>query len=381
MGLIRLLLALSVVTAHTKPLLGIPWLAMTGGLPSVQLFFVISGFYMSLILRDKYRGPGSYRRFLLSRFLRLWPTYLVVLAMTIVVSMLVHWRMGYHLYPVENFLQGWPHFSTLTALVLLGATLMLVGQDVIMFLALNRDTGGLYFTKNFSAEPSPMFRYLLCQPAWSLGSELLFYAIAPLLLRGSSLLLAGVSALGVGIHLFLGTLSALPLDPWNYRFFPTELPFFLVGALAHHAYRWLLERQLLAPRAGKAAFGIVVAAIVAFPSLPFENGYLSMLLFCILFAGALPWIFHLLRDSKRDRWIGELSYPLYLSHWSIWLLLVCPPWPWLKAHIGDVTVVVSLLVSVALCRFVVGPVDRFRARITGADSARGDRKLSRNIAA
>jgi peptidoglycan/LPS O-acetylase OafA/YrhL len=44
------------------------------------LFFVVSGFYMSFIINEKYSVlPNGTSRFYLNRFLRLYPTYLAVL--------------------------------------------------------------------------------------------------------------------------------------------------------------------------------------------------------------------------------------------------------------------------------------------------------------
>lgn len=51
MGLIRILLAISVIIAHTESILGFN---MVGGTLAVQAFFIISGFYMALILSEKY---------------------------------------------------------------------------------------------------------------------------------------------------------------------------------------------------------------------------------------------------------------------------------------------------------------------------------------
>ena len=52
MGTIRFLLAVSVVVFHAKrPLLG---LTLVEGTVAVQLFFIISGFYMALVLTEKY---------------------------------------------------------------------------------------------------------------------------------------------------------------------------------------------------------------------------------------------------------------------------------------------------------------------------------------
>ena len=72
MGILRVILAIAVVISHSESFLG---LKFTGGLVSVQIFFIISGFYMTMILDNKYVGKGSYRLFLSNRFLRLYPIY------------------------------------------------------------------------------------------------------------------------------------------------------------------------------------------------------------------------------------------------------------------------------------------------------------------
>ena len=47
---------------------------------AVALFFVVSGFYMSFIITEKYSVlPNGTSRFYLNWFLRLYPTYLAVL--------------------------------------------------------------------------------------------------------------------------------------------------------------------------------------------------------------------------------------------------------------------------------------------------------------
>jgi peptidoglycan/LPS O-acetylase OafA/YrhL len=80
MGLIRVLLALAVVDFHavrfasSPHFLNLPWI--NGGV-AVQSFFVISGFYMALILSGKYAGRGVFV-FYRARFLRLYPAYWIV---------------------------------------------------------------------------------------------------------------------------------------------------------------------------------------------------------------------------------------------------------------------------------------------------------------
>ena len=56
---------------------------MIPGTEAVEIFFIISGFYMGLILRGKYEQRAhSTRLFYQNRFLRLYPTYLVCVLLT-----------------------------------------------------------------------------------------------------------------------------------------------------------------------------------------------------------------------------------------------------------------------------------------------------------
>src|SRR3569623_308588 len=86
MGFLRVLLALSVLIAHSEEFLGIK---LIGGRLAVETFFIISGFYMSLVLSEKYGHiKNSYKLFISNRFLRLLPVYWVVLNATAVVSLI-----------------------------------------------------------------------------------------------------------------------------------------------------------------------------------------------------------------------------------------------------------------------------------------------------
>lgn len=51
MGIIRLLLAAAVVLGHSSPIFG---QTLGGGVLAVNCFFVISGFYMAMVLQKKY---------------------------------------------------------------------------------------------------------------------------------------------------------------------------------------------------------------------------------------------------------------------------------------------------------------------------------------
>ena len=73
MGLMRFLLAMAVVIAHTGAIT-VNFALIPANL-AVEVFFAISGFYMSLIVTGKYRDRTT---FYINRFLRLYPVYLIV---------------------------------------------------------------------------------------------------------------------------------------------------------------------------------------------------------------------------------------------------------------------------------------------------------------
>lgn len=81
MGTLRLLLALAVVLFHSGPFVftGSDWV---GGIVAVEGFFVVSGFYMALVLHQRY--GGRLRDFYANRLLRLFPLYWAALALYLV---------------------------------------------------------------------------------------------------------------------------------------------------------------------------------------------------------------------------------------------------------------------------------------------------------
>ena len=91
MGWLRVLLALSVLLEHSG---GIGGYTLIGGPLAVQCFFIISGFYMGLVLNERYDRPSLNRAFYLNRMLRIHGIYLVFLALHLAFFALVHWRTG-----------------------------------------------------------------------------------------------------------------------------------------------------------------------------------------------------------------------------------------------------------------------------------------------
>src|SRR5262249_34282371 len=66
-----------------------------------------------------------------------------------------------------------------------------------------------------------------------------------------------------------------------------------------------------AMRIGVACLGALIAAILLYPHLPAATRYVPVSAGVL---ASLPFVFALTRDNATDRWLGELSYPVYLLH-------------------------------------------------------------------
>jgi peptidoglycan/LPS O-acetylase OafA/YrhL len=91
MGLLRLLLAVSVVVGHAGGVYGLRLenggsAFLTHGDTAVQAFYVVSGFYMALILSGKYVSAPA---FWVSRYLRLAPLYLFLSLLTFATAYII----------------------------------------------------------------------------------------------------------------------------------------------------------------------------------------------------------------------------------------------------------------------------------------------------
>ena len=295
MGVLRCLLALSVLLVHDMD----GWFKLIDGAAAVQCFFLISGFYMALVLNERYADVGS---FYFNRALRLLPTYWAVVLLTLAAAMLAG-RPTF----IDTALQ-----SDLTwdarALVLV-SSVFLVGSDVMLFVRPTET--GLVFTADFWNEPPYLFPYHPIPPAWSLPVEMAFYALAPFLVRSRWRLLAGL-LLGLAIRVIVYKAFGSH-DPWRYRFFPAELGVFCAGGLAYHCYR-AMQVNAVARRIGIACLALLIAAMLAHPYLPPAARYVPI---TALMLASLPFVFALTRENTADRWLGELSYPVYLLHFPV----------------------------------------------------------------
>lgn len=320
---------LSVILFHYR----IPGFA--GGFVGVDVFFVISGYLITNLIRaDFERKSFSITGFYLRRARRIFPA----MATTIAASLLV----GFFVMVPEHFLQ----LATSALYAIPGLANFYFWQE----------TG--YWAADHAHQP------LL--HLWSLGVEEQFYLVWPfallLMLRKSKNLECGLIVLVV-----LGSFSAaqamLAMSP--------EAAFYLapfrVGELALGSLvgRLAAPTGLSSPLAAIAGLAMIAWAVVTYGSdTPFPG--LAAMVPC---AGAALFIWagaqHLpgrVLGSRIPAAMGRVSYSLYLVHWPV--LVFFEYWKRSTASIVETTILLllSLGLSAALYRWIEQP---FRSRSAG----------------
>jgi len=362
MGTLRFTLAIAVVVVHASYLYGhdLYGLKLTGGVVSVQTFFIISGFYMALILDTKYVGQGSYRLFLTNRFLRIYPAYWVVLLLTLVVATAFPSATHIFGFSIHDYVRTDPALSLETFAFLILTNLVLFGQDTVLFQAID-DQGGLLFTPDFENTEPALYTFMPLPQAWTLSLELMFYVLAPYFAKKTTATLVGLILASLALRLVLYFGADLYHDPWTYRFFPTELAFFLAGMVSYRAYA-VVKEQFVGNGTTILSTAFLIGVTVGYQFFP--GDWEKQWLYYALVLALIPAIFReATSQGSIDGWMGELSYPIYISH--IFVLLSLSP---LLASIGP-SIHINLIVCLGtvafswlLVRFVVRPLEDYRQR-------------------
>ena len=292
MGFLRFWLALCVIRQHVAESSMPLHLFMPAGPVAVQCFYVISGFYMALVLDRKYvRSPWV---FYFNRVMRLYPAFVVLSLLAIGVAWWDRWTWGYTNGLYGGFESAWPHLGLGARAITVVTNLFIEGKDVTSFLAVDPRTAQYYFTAHWKQQAFPGVNLQVLPQAWSLGLEFSFYLLSPWLLRLRSRWLLALVALSLALRVLL-SLCGLDQDPWNYRFFPSELALFLGGALAYRIYQRLPETDTGWRRASYLATCAFIPALVFGPVFAGGDGPLAMVLVPLL-SLALPWIFDRTKD-------------------------------------------------------------------------------------
>lgn len=348
MGIIRILLALAVVISHTGSFFGFTFL---DGKTAVQCFFIISGFYMSFILNEKSSYRTSYKLFISNRMLRLYPAYLIVLGLSFIFTLLTD---------NQQILAHVGHTNVLTKIYLVATNIFIIGQDSSFFMALDAN-GALNLTSDFSQSNPMVFSMLLCPPAWSLSLELLFYSIVPFLARRRLLILLLLFSISIALRLVIYH-QGMFYDPWTYRFFPTELALFLAGMFSFRFYLYLKSKDFFSIQKSMI-WVLFLGSVLLFNYIPLYFDLKQCLLYLLLFM-SMPFIFEASNKLRFDRFLGELSYPIYISH--IFIIAYAVPifnrFIGLKQYNDLWYVLLTLIFSILLYYIVIRPIETFREK-------------------
>jgi peptidoglycan/LPS O-acetylase OafA/YrhL len=360
MGLLRLFLALSVLNIHAK----IFGRNLIGGDTAVQLFFIISGYYMAMVLNEKYLPARTTNLdFWRSRALRIFPAYYIVLLATLVAgAVLALVGTGSYQPAFDAWGQILETGTSRAQLVWLGiAQTTFLGLDFSNFSAIGAG-GGVSLTANAWLETFPVWRLLFVPQAWTLSLELYFYLLAPFLVRRGYAVLLWIFVASFSLRVLAAVLLGFRADPWSYRFFPFELQFFLAGVIAYRLDRPLGQAAGLRTASIRCLVAILLfcAGMIGRFGVPGQSAVIASALMALLFLG-ISKLFEYTKHNRTDRLLGELSYPIYVCHvFVIWMVAVIFPRSkgWNRAE----ALLLSICIAGLIYFYIDRPIDEMRHR-------------------
>lgn len=296
---LRAIAVLAVIGFHAFPNF------VRGGFVGVDVFFVISGFLITGILRDGLSDPHfRLRDFYARRIRRIFPALIAVLTCTFLAS----W---YIMLPSE-FAQIGKH--------------VMAGAAFASNLVLWQESG--YFES--SADTKPLLHL------WSLGIEEQFYAVMPLVMLFGSRFIHhprfAVATLIAGS--FAVCLWLTSQDPTAAFYAPWSRVWELLAggclvSLPREAHQPAIadtSAPMPTTPVGRHLFSVIGFAFVAFSIVGLDKTMLfpgAWVLFpvvgtmLVIGAGSTALVNRSLLRLAPLVWIGLISYPLYLWHWPI----------------------------------------------------------------
>ena len=303
---LRALAVTAVILYH----LGINWIP--GGFLGVDLFFVISGYVITRLLLDSIMSKGALdlREFYWARVRRLLPPVLFMLTGT--TFLIAAWKPD----AIHRFLSDLPY--------------VLTGSENWHLVAVHQD----YF--------QAIGRPPLLQHTWSLGVEIQFYILWPLILllilkylgkkrvAQTSLVIAFIS--GLALFIYSLRVDSSSSNQISHIYFGTDthsLGLFLGAALAVSWVPANLSKNI-SERAQDFVDGIGVIGLLGllctFFFIDESNAALYRIAFPLAALFGVAIITSLVHPASRFSplmssrplvWIGQRSYGIYLWHWVV----------------------------------------------------------------
>ena len=327
---LRAIAVLAVVLYHV----GVPWLP--GGFFGVDVFFVISGFVITALLRAQFAaGTFSLTQFYVRRIRRIVPALLVVLA----ASGAAAWIL---LPPpdIVKFGRG-------------AAAAALFVFNIYMITA----RGG-YFSGAAQGDP--------IQHTWSLSVEAQFYFLFPILLFAcrqwpcwrQALLLSGLGALSAG-----GAFALASYSPNSAFYFGGARAWeLLLGALPA-LYNASSARRRWLEAAGLAGLALIAFGLLSTPGIDSVQGALAPCVgtALVIWCGSRADVGVIrLLSLKPLVGVGLISYSLYLWHWPLLTIPAAAVVGGLELPARLGLVALAVVVAAASQRWVEEPIRRWR---------------------
>ena len=298
-GSFRFALAIVVLFGHS----GMP-VPSIGGTAAVEAFFLISGAFMAAAYRRHYSLlSNAGLRFWVSRYLRLWPSYALLLFLTFLDFKLFGDR-------TEGTILGFFRTDERPLWI-----------DVSVFTLIGQDVASVFIE---------FHRLLPIRQAWSVSAELVFYALVPFLFRATPRLLLAIVISSLFLKVVVQaqipsfqqqiaglSFDGLAIEGWRLEYFPFWNGFFYFCLGFYGRTLGEKAKVLSAARAADLKPLALVAFLIAafFPQTaswfgaPGNNIWFDIMVFFIVLN------FFDAPDSKLERLLGSLAYHVYLAHY------------------------------------------------------------------
>jgi peptidoglycan/LPS O-acetylase OafA/YrhL len=327
---VRFFLAFNVTEFHL-------WnsLARGAGPVAVVAFFYLSGYVITQIAQEVYTTAGRAGAFLLNRFLRIYPQYIVAVLLSLAA---VYWypEVTDHINDYMSWPQGlaeWiPQFSIF----------------------------GLY-DSNVRLLPA----------TWSLSTELYYYLLIGLVTGHSRKLTVALFL----VSLPVGALCALHILPFDFYGHPVGNGFVFAFGSMTYFYRnsFRVSRRIFAIAC--AAYLLHTYAIPLLGDYDLSNGDIAG----SLVSFSLIIVYLVQNDFKNERFVnfanalGKLSYPMFLTHWTVCVFVSSLFFGGRASYDADTILdgavyFLSMLAAILACsmlfyQFIDKPVERIRRAI------------------
>ena len=275
-GTLRTLLALNVVLLH---IFNIPNL----GNSSVSVFFLLSGFLMTLIMKEKYNyNLSGFKFFWINRILRLYPIYYVIIILTVILLILFPEARTHPKSYLPNSFSEWI------------PNLTLIYPD--------------FFPYRFTPR--------LSTPTWALTNELFFYFLISLGISKTPK--RTILWLLISIGYFILTYHYFNLPKYRYgAIFAASLPFAMGSTLYWFIKKHPIKFNSIYP--GIIIYMTFIANSILSSS--FNSGFKEISIYINLLLGLIMvyYFFNLKLNfhfKKYDDYLGNYSYPIYISHYA-----------------------------------------------------------------